>query len=121
MWCKKTQNELRIDKINKEIKKKDIKTPTVVAAIASCVILIWEQTVVIFCSTFIICFFLSYIGQVFFNDPIFFVTWIFSGNPTPDKEQFGICIKCKNTYTMNNTCPCGGEIESIEYWKWVDD
>ena len=123
MWVRKTQDEMA-DIVNDEKKDKwNIKTPLIVALVASLAILLWEQTVIFFISTFIVCFFLSYFGQIFFGDPIFIVSWIFSGIPTASKENIGICNKCKNfsPSSPGAGCDCGGTIEPKENWKWIDD
>jgi hypothetical protein len=122
MWVKKTQDEIENEPVE-NIDKWNIKTPLIIALIASFAILLWEQTVIIFFSTFVVSFFLSYFGQVFFGDPLFFVSWAFTGFPTSSKEEMGICNKCHKFHTDSpgTKCNCGGKIEPRENWKWIDD
>lgn len=122
MWVKKSQDEIENEAVE-NIDKWNIKTPLIVALVASLSILLWEQTFIIFFSTFIVCFFLSYFGQVFFDDPIFIVSWIFSGIPSSSKEKMGICNKCHTFHSARPgaTCNCGGKIEPKENWKWIND
>lgn len=118
MWQQKTQDELFIEKAKKKI---DLKTPAIVAFISSCIDFLGFQTMESFCVSFIISFFLSYLGLFLFGDSLFFVG-LLHGACGSSKTEMWICNKCQLITVKSSklVCSCGGKIEPIENWKWVD-
>lgn len=118
MWRRKTDKELEQEK---GLSGKHL----VVALFFSCFftlgILLRSQSwgTAIFC--FIICFILSCIGLSMFDDPLYFISFLFGESSSSGNSV--ICSKChKTTIRSDKTkCECGGDFEPIEKWTWVEN
>jgi hypothetical protein len=120
MWVRKENNEnITVD----DERNWGFKTPLIVSFVASCGSLVWEQTLDMFLIIYVVSFLLSYLGQVLFHDPLIIVGWIFSGSWASSKNLNGICNKCHQLKPIseNRDCSCGGKIEPIKNWKWIDN
>jgi hypothetical protein len=49
--------------------------------------------------------------------------WLFGRPSFPvPAEQNKICPLCREIHFTDSTvCPCGGRLEDLEYWKFVDE
>jgi len=67
---------------------------------------------------FLVLFGLLYLSQVLVGR-----WWLFGpGAFSPGAERQKICSSCHTIhFTESDACPCGGQLEDLEYWKYVAD
>ncbi len=119
MWKRKTIEE-RKKSFSETLKS--ISTNFIVASLCTFCLLVLvdiDFSSLIFC--FIFCFSLSCISDLLFNDSYFLIGFFFNGvgSATP---VLNICSDCQTVVEGNNAkpCQCGGRLEPIKNWKWVE-
>lgn len=117
MWIRKAENDIK----KQSSLNLNPLPPIIIGLIMSLISIVWVKWSI---GLYLFCFIFAYIGQIFFDDLLLFLSIIVSGTITP-KEVLIICNKCQNIRTKSSDndskCLCGGELEPIENWVWEDN
>jgi hypothetical protein len=76
----------------------------------------------VFTSSCIVFLFLVIFASFYVSQVVFGQYWLFGSPRLPQSTEVNkICPACRNIYfTNSDACPCGGRLENLEYWKYVD-
>ena len=121
MWVRKFPSELKNDKSQARIRRKNPTIPVIIALVVSLVELLYDPTLSFFLITFASIFVIAYVAQVFFRDGLKIVSALF-GTEGFVEEPMDICTTCFDVKKRGDAtaCPCGGTLEPLINWKWVD-
>ncbi len=120
MWVQKTNIEIKQLKREK-LKNRFIPIVPLVIAILVSVFEGFRDSFSTIGSDFIFVFIGAYISQLLFGTPEYFLNIIYM-NAESISDKLLICNKCKTTQQKQKfvVCDCGGDLEPIENWKWVN-
>jgi hypothetical protein len=122
MWQRKLEQDHQEDIRKKKKNRKNPIPPFIIAVVGALLSFLWETEAYIFISAFMIIFGLAYAGQYFLGDLMILVSWLF-GSADRMSEPMDICASCHNVKIRdeNKICSCGGMLEPLENWEWIED
>jgi hypothetical protein len=120
MWVRKTEEDLKVVYRESLGRRKNPIVPLAIGLFFALLELIYEPTLVYFLVTFIFVFILAYLGQLFFDDALRIISALYGDFSDPQKTD--ICTSCFEVKKRDETkvCLCGGFLEPLDNWKWIE-